>query len=175
MPIRLDPFFYPFDGPLQFLARGAPLDARYSFPVFHPEEFKTNKGESSLHSGVKTAEPHYLRLLRRCLQVEFLQPFRQLPVKTLCVIPQLEGANPIIGKATYHRFSSALGFDYLLEPEIQGKVQIHIGQDRRDDSPLRGTGVWIDDGAICLQYAGLQPFPDQVEERPVVYPQSQHL
>ena len=69
-------------------------------------------------------------------------------------------------------FGYALGFDYLLEPEIKGKVQVHIGQDRRDNSPLRGAGFRIDDSAIGLQYAGLQPFTDQVEECPVVYPQT---
>jgi class 3 adenylate cyclase len=175
VPVLLNPFREPLAGGVELLPCGASHDAGHAVPIWHPEELKSQKGEAPLLARVKTAEPAQMGLLRRHLEVEFPQPLGQHPKKPFCVLLQAEGTHPVIRIAAQQCLTLTVWFHHLLKPQVQGIVQIHIGEDGRDRAALRRPSLGMDDLAIRVQNTCLQPFVNQAEKGPVVDTPAQHV
>ena len=151
MPVLCDPFREPLASGLELLACGAPHDAGHAVPIWCPEKLESQKGEAPLLARVKTAEPAPMGFLWCHLEVEFRQPFGQHAKKPFCVLLQAEGTHPVICIAAQQCFSPTAWFHYFCKPDVQGIVQIDIGEDGRDRTTLRRPSLGMDDLAIRVQ------------------------
>ena len=128
VPVGLDPGCQPSAGRLQLLARGTPHDAGPAVPICLPSELEAQQGEAPLHAGVTTTQPSHVGLLWGHLEVAFLQPLSKHPVEPLSVVLRAEGAAPVLGIAAPQCLAPTEGLDDFVKPEVQGLVQIHIGE-----------------------------------------------
>jgi len=129
VPVLSDPLLYPPARTDESRAGRATGDARNPFTVFAPEELKTEKGEPSLHGRVETTERHDTRLLRCYLKGELPESCGKRVIEPLRILPELEGADEVVGITAYQRLPVTAGLYHLLEPEIHDIVQIQVGDD----------------------------------------------
>src|SRR5919197_927707 len=175
VPVLLDPFREPLASGLELLACRAPPDAGHAVPIWCPEPLESQKGETPLRARVKTAEPVQMGFLWSHLEVEFRQPFGQLPKKPFRVLLIAEGTHPVISISAHQCFTPTAWFHNFFKPDVQGIVQIDIGEDGRDRTALRRPSLGMDDLTIRVKNPCLQPFANQVEKGPVVDAHAQHV
>lgn len=84
----------------------------------------------------KPAKLYYPRLLFRQLQSEFLHPVLRVSCKFLCVSLVLKACQIIIGKTYQIRFTLQIFLAFLFEPQVQHIVEVNIGKNWANWSPL---------------------------------------
>ena len=124
---------------------------------------------------MEAGEAHPARLGGRHFEAELLQPLGQHPKEPLRLRLVSECADKIIRIPNPQRIPITAGLHDPLEPEVERVVQVDVRQDWRDDAPLRGPGVGVNDLAVRVQDAGFEPFSNQVEEGAVVNPLPEHV
>src|SRR4029453_8610229 len=86
----------------------------------------------------------------------------------------LKRAHKIVRVANQARLSLAAWSDYLMKPQVERIMQIHIGEDGRDDTPLGRTARGGQHGAVRLQPPRLEPLLDEPPERSIFNAFFQH-
>ena len=129
VPVVLDPPRQPLAGGLELLARGAPHDAWYAVPIWHPGTLEAQKGDALLHARVQSTEPPQVGFLWGTLEIALLQPLGEHPVKPLGVVLRAEGADPVVGIAAQPCLTPTMGLDDFVKPAVQGIVQLPMCQD----------------------------------------------
>jgi hypothetical protein len=104
-------------------------DAGHAVPLGHPGTRQAQQGDAPLHAGVNTTQPPQVGGLRGHLEVALLQPLGEHPGEALRVVLIAAGAHPVVGIAAQACLPPTVGFDDLVKPEVEGIVQIPIGQD----------------------------------------------
>lgn len=174
-PVLLDPCRDPPPCGLKLLTRRAARAAQHAVPLWPPGACASQEGEAPPPARVQTAAPQEMGLLWRDLEVELLQPLGEYPVQPLCIVPIAEGAPPVIGIAPQQRFAASARFDDLGTPQGQGIVPIPVGQDGGHRPAWGRTGIRVANLSVRLQNTSLQPFPDQVQQGPVLKAHAEHV
>ena len=66
----------------------------------------------------------------REFQVEFLQPFSQSFIETLCVFFLFKGADEIVRVPDETGFPATVWDHHFVKPQIEHEVQVDVGKDR---------------------------------------------
>src|SRR5258708_7446764 len=75
----------------------------------------------------------------------------------------LETEHEVIDEAHQVRLALALWFELLLEPQVQGVVQIDVGEHTGDRSALRSSLLGTNNDPI-LHRSGLEPLTNQAQD-----------
>src|SRR5208282_2985658 len=81
----------------------------------------------------------------------------------------LEPHDGVVGVSHDDHLASGVACSPLLDPEVENIVEIDVGQQRRDDRPLRGAHHRRGADPV-LQHTHCQPFADQAEDPLVANP-----
>src|SRR5438477_7347228 len=84
-------------------------------------------------------------------------------LKVFCVRQILETEHEVIDEAHQVRRALALWFELLLEPQVQGVVQIDVGEHTGDRSALRSSLLGTNNDPI-LHRSGLEPLTNQAQD-----------
>src|SRR4029077_16415854 len=111
-------------------------------------------------------EPCLLRVQREAVLPESLRKyFQHAPRVELAA----EADEKVVGVAHEKGGSLQPRSDVALKPGVEHFVQVHVREQRRDDSPLRSAGIGMRDASL-LHHSGVQPFSDESEQHSVSYP-----
>ena len=116
-------------------------------------------------SGEASEEQQPRLVIGQC-QVKSRESFPQLSVEVLRVPLVLETHHKIVRKPNQMSLASKPPSHLLLEPQVEHKVQIHVGQKRAERAALRRPLLRSDDDAV-LHDAGPEPFAKQAQDDPV--------
>src|SRR5208337_856745 len=90
------------------------------------------------------------------------------------ILPILKRTDKVIRKADEESAAPTAGFDLGLKPQIQGIMQVEVGQDRRHDPTLRCARGRMDHLSVRVQDTCLEPFLNQAQKRLVINTLSEH-
>src|SRR5262249_54630526 len=116
--------------------------------------------------GGKASKEQQPRLVVGQCQVEPRDPLPQISVEILRVPLVLETRHKIVSEPSQVRLTPQPPPHLLLEPEVEHKVQVYVGQDGAERAALRGSRFRSDDAAV-LHDAGPEPFANQAQENAV--------
>ena len=108
------------------------------------------------------------------LELELLQPLFHLRQEPFGVLLALKAEDDIIGIAHQDDFSATRPLSLPLHPQVEHIVQVHVGEQRRDNRPLR-SAFRAGFPLIVVHDSSLQPFGDQAQEPLVSYPVLEHF
>src|SRR5215510_8245045 len=97
------------------------------------------------------------------LQVESREPLPQISVEALRVPLVLEARHKIIGKTNQIRLAPEPVPHFLLEPQVEHKVQVHVREQWAERAALRRARLGADDDAV-LHDAGPEPSRNQPQD-----------
>jgi len=160
-----------FVSPIQASTPRPSLDCPSSSPRLPPVMGETEKvecpGTFGLFSGWST-ELDKPALGRMDGQTEPSEPFGQHRKDALCIVAQRTTDDKIINESHYETPSPQTGLHILRYPFVQHVVQVDIGQNRGDDSPLGGAGFGPLNAAL-VQNTRVQPLADLPQQGSVVH------
>src|SRR5713226_10602660 len=113
--------------------------------------------------GSEASKEQQPRLVVGQFQIEPREPLSQISVEVLRVPLVLETCHKIIGKPNQVRLTPEPPPHFLLEPQVEHKVQIHVGQDWAERAALRRTRLRANDNAV-LHDAGPEPLANQAQD-----------
>jgi hypothetical protein len=87
---------------------------------------------------------HWLRQL----QIEFRKTFPQLLLELLHIIPELKAPHEVISETHQVCLATTLCFEFLLEPQVERKVQVDITEHRRYRATLRRPFLGGNNGSV---------------------------
>ncbi len=87
----------------------------------------------------------------------------------------LKRADKIIRVPNQAGLALGVPLDDFLKPQVQHVVQIHVGQDWRNDSALGSPRQRMRHLSVGIEHPGPEPFPDQPQQLLVADPSAQHL
>src|SRR5262249_36433411 len=112
--------------------------------------------------GGEASKEQQPRLVVGEFQIESREPLPQISVEILRVPLVLETRHKIVREPSQVRLTPKPAPHLLLEPEVEHKVQVHVGQDWAERAALRGPRFRSDDDAV-LHDAGPEPFANQAQ------------
>src|SRR5712691_11587003 len=113
-----------------------------------------------LSLGGEASKEQQPRLVVGQLQVEPREPLPQISVEVLRVPLVLETRHKIVREPSQVRLTPHPPPHFLLKPQVEHKVQIHVGQDWAERATLRRPRLRSDDDAV-LHDAGPEPLANQ--------------
>jgi hypothetical protein len=116
-------------------------------------------------SGEASEEKHPGFIIRQC-QGKPREPSSQITVEFFRVPLVLETHHKIVSEPHQISLSLKPSPHLFLEPQIEHKVQIHVGQERAERTTLRRSRFHSDDYAV-LQDASPEPFSNQPQDHSV--------
>src|SRR5713101_6382270 len=126
-----------------------------------------------LSLGGEASKEQQPRLIVGQLQVEPREPLPQISVEVFRVPLVLETHHKIVREPSQIRLAPKPPPHFLLEPQVEHKVQVHVGQDWAERAALRGTRFRSDDDAV-LHDAGSEPLDNQAQNDAVCNPVRHH-
>ena len=75
-------------------------------------------------------EPQEIRLLVCHVQAIFRQPWTKHPIEALGIGLMLESADEVVRLPTQRHRPLAVCLDGVLEPDVQGMMEVDVGEDR---------------------------------------------
>src|SRR6267142_1292608 len=155
MALGAQPLAHALNRALQLLARGSSFYGRASLTVRLPAIFKSQEIKPAVVWPAIPAKTNHLGFVRGYFQPIGLQPLLECSLKCRRFVSVLEARHKIVREAEQSAVPSVDLLHLVPEPEVQNVMQIHVGQHRRNNSPLRGAQCRVDDLSIFLQYACL--------------------
>src|SRR5215472_18791368 len=92
----------------------------------------------------------------------------------LSVLPILEAEHGVIGVADFKRLAPEARLHLALEPFVEHKVKVHVGEQRADNLPLPGPRLAHQQPSV-VNDSDVDPLPYQSEDACVAYPPLNHL
>src|ERR1041385_4983815 len=161
--------------------RSFDLDDPVTALRFRPEERKPEQVKRLMrHSSAtiivlrrrRPLEWHESRFLRVQLQTEFRKSLRQHFVHSPRIAFLFEGDHEVVSEAHQLGFADKLWFHVAFKPRVEHLMQVHVRQERRDDSTLRRARFGVAKLPL-LHYARVEPLADQAQHDAVSYPPAQ--
>jgi hypothetical protein len=116
--------------------------------------------------GSEPAELDQPRLLGRELQAERREPAAKLGEEPLRILVVLKAHNVVVGEAHDDHVAVRIPASPLGSPQVEGVVQVHVGEQRRNRCPLRRSLHALRPLPV-FDDSCLQPLADQAQQAPV--------
>jgi hypothetical protein len=133
-------------------------------------ELESQKVEPVGSRLVLSSERDYASLFKREFKSELFQSPPKRIVEGVGFVLILKRAHKIIGVADVTSLSSTIGLHYILKPQIERVVQVHITEDGRDNSALGRARSRMEHLSVCVEHSGLEPLLNKPQESAVSDP-----
>ena len=138
----------------KLLARCPPLQVRLAGAILPPVKLEPKEIEPRCTRLTVPAERNHPALGGGQLKPELAQTMLQRPKKMARFLLILKRADKIIRVPNQASFALCVPFDDFMKPQIQRVMQIHIGQDRRNNSALGSPRQRVRHLSVGIQHPG---------------------